>query len=470
MSNSSLVTYKHITKHKSSGRGGNKIQKIFVHHMAGNLTVKQCGNVFDTREASAHYGVNGKAIGQYVDEKDTAWHCGNFKWNQKSIGIELANSTGSKGGWKVSDATINTAIKLIADICKRNGIKKLNYTGNMNGNLCMHKWVCSTSCPGPYLQTQFSRIAAGVNKLLGTKEKLDVDGVGGPLTVLRMQELFGTTEDGVISGQNKDLAKYYPSLEAVEFDDTTSTCIQCLQRLLGMAKSDRDGIIGPKTVKAWQKFLGVNVSGIFDKASMKAWQKYLNDTNKVTYPPEPVETKTETKKTETKPKTLTNAEKLANCAREVAYSTNTKKAAYGTGSPKPEYTAALKKYFPKYKSWSHDGCSCDANQAVCVRMAGLGKDCPRGLSISWLEKSPNFKEVHPKSVSELQNGDIIIRYDPKTKKGHTCIFCDGKIKEASRGYKTTEKGKTVYHGFWPKTTNTAESRLNAKGARVFRAK
>ena len=78
MSNSSLVTYKHITSHKTKGRGGHKIEKIFVHHMAANLTVKQCGSVFDNRQASAHYGVNGSAIGQYVDESDTAWHCGNF--------------------------------------------------------------------------------------------------------------------------------------------------------------------------------------------------------------------------------------------------------------------------------------------------------------------------------------------------------------------------------------------------------
>ena len=166
MSNSSLVTYRHIVTNKTLGRGGNKITKIFVHHMAGNLTVKQCGSVFDNRQASAHYGVNGFAIGQYVDEKDTAWHCGNFYWNQRSIGIELANDGGAGSNWHVSDKTISTAINLIADICKRNGIKKLNYTGDMSGNLCMHRWVASTSCPGPYLATQFKKIASGVNKKL----------------------------------------------------------------------------------------------------------------------------------------------------------------------------------------------------------------------------------------------------------------------------------------------------------------
>lgn len=169
MSNSSLVTYKHIVANKTIGRGGNKIEKIFVHHMAGNLTVKQCGSVFDNRQASAHYGVNGFAIGQYVDEKDTAWHCGNFKWNQRSIGIELANDGGAGTNWHVSDKTIDTAVKLIVDICKRNGIKKLNYTGDMSGNLCMHRWVASTSCPATYLASQFKKIANAVNKKLTAK-------------------------------------------------------------------------------------------------------------------------------------------------------------------------------------------------------------------------------------------------------------------------------------------------------------
>ena len=169
MSRSTLTTYTNITNHKSAGRGGKKIDKIFVHHMAGNLTVQQCGNVFRSAQASAHYGVNGKNVGCYVDEKDTAWHCGNFKYNQRSIGIELANDRGASGNWHVSDKTIETAIALIADICKRNDIKELKYTGDLSGNLCMHCWVCSTACPGPYLKKKFSYIAKEVNKILAGK-------------------------------------------------------------------------------------------------------------------------------------------------------------------------------------------------------------------------------------------------------------------------------------------------------------
>ena len=169
MSRSALTTYVSITKHKSAGRGSKKIDKIFVHHMAGNLTVQQCGSVFHSAQASAHYGVNGKNVGCYVNEEDTAWHCGNFSYNQRSIGIELANDRGASGNWHVSDKTIETAITLIADICKRNGIEKLNYTGDLSGNLCMHCWICSTACPGPYLKKKFDYIAKEVNKILTGK-------------------------------------------------------------------------------------------------------------------------------------------------------------------------------------------------------------------------------------------------------------------------------------------------------------
>lgn len=173
MSQSSLVDVKMLTSHygypdSKKGRGGAKIDKIFVHHMAGVLTAKQCGKVFKSRPASAHYGIgsDGK-IGQYVLEENTAWHCASKSYNQRSIGIELSNDTGAKGGWHVADKTIAKCIDLIVDICKRNGIKKINYTGDLKGNLCMHRWTASTACPGPYLAKKFKYIAEQVNKKLG---------------------------------------------------------------------------------------------------------------------------------------------------------------------------------------------------------------------------------------------------------------------------------------------------------------
>ena len=165
MSNSSLATAHYWTANKSS-RGGAKIGHVIIHHMAGNLTGKQCYNIWKSRQGSAHYAIDSKGnITQLVDEKYRAWSVANAYWDARSVTIECANITGSPS-WKVSDATIKACIKLVADICKRNNIKKVTYTGSTNGVLMMHKWFMSTACPGPYLQTKFSHIATEANKIL----------------------------------------------------------------------------------------------------------------------------------------------------------------------------------------------------------------------------------------------------------------------------------------------------------------
>ena len=68
MSNSPLVDYTKISPNSTRPRK-NKIKKITVHHMAGNLTVEACGNVFApaARQASANYGISSDGrVGMYV--------------------------------------------------------------------------------------------------------------------------------------------------------------------------------------------------------------------------------------------------------------------------------------------------------------------------------------------------------------------------------------------------------------------
>lgn len=171
MSNSSLVKETYLSPNMSKGRNGKKIDKIFVHHMAGNLSLKTCGQVFKNNAASSHYGIDSAGrIGQFVLEENTAWHCGNWSYNLRSIAIECANDGGASTNWHVSDKTIASCIKLLVDICKRNNIKKLNYTGDLTGNLVMHCWTASTACPGKYLKGKFKYIAQEVNKQLSTFE------------------------------------------------------------------------------------------------------------------------------------------------------------------------------------------------------------------------------------------------------------------------------------------------------------
>lgn len=164
MSNSPLVnvTVKAHSSNYTSGRG-RKVDTIFAHHMAGVLTASQCGSIFAKagRGGSAHYGIgsDGK-IGLYVNESDTAWHCGNWPWNQRSIGVELSNSA-TGGNWPVSDQTLELAAQLFADIAKRNGMGKLV----VGQNFKKHRDVSSTQCPGDYVTSKMEWLAARANQI-----------------------------------------------------------------------------------------------------------------------------------------------------------------------------------------------------------------------------------------------------------------------------------------------------------------
>lgn len=172
MSNSKLVSYTKISPNRNSPRN-HKIDKITIHHMAGNLSIETCGNVFapTSRQASSNYGVGSDGrIGMYVEEKDRSWCSSSPENDHRAVTIEVANDGGAPN-WHVSDKALEATIKLCVDICQRNGIAKLNYTGDKNGNLTEHNYFANTACPGPYLKSKLSYIAKEVNKRLGASNE-----------------------------------------------------------------------------------------------------------------------------------------------------------------------------------------------------------------------------------------------------------------------------------------------------------
>lgn len=170
--NSSLVNYTKLSPNYNPR--DRKISKITIHHMAGNLTVETCGNIFasSAREASANYGIGSDGrVGLYVEEKNRSWASANRENDMMAVTIEVANDGGAPD-WHVSDVAIAKLIDLCVDICKRNGIKKLNYTGDTRGNVTRHNMFVPTGCPGPYLQSKFPYIVSEVNKRLCTSEEM----------------------------------------------------------------------------------------------------------------------------------------------------------------------------------------------------------------------------------------------------------------------------------------------------------
>ena len=141
--------------------------------MAGNLSIESCGAGFaqPTRRASSNYGIGTDGrIGLYVEEKDRSWCSSNSDNDNRAVTIEVANCGGAPE-WKVSDKALAALIELCVDICKRNGIKELKFTGDKSGNLTLHKYFKATECPGKYLESKIPYIVKEVNKRLAAKDK-----------------------------------------------------------------------------------------------------------------------------------------------------------------------------------------------------------------------------------------------------------------------------------------------------------
>ena len=159
-----------LNKHYTKGRSGRRINKVIIHHNAGNLTIKSIWDVWQTRPASAHYQVdsNGR-VGQLVWDSDTAWHAGNWDANTTSIGIEHADI--SSNPWRISDACLEEGAHLTAAVCKYYGLGRPVWGKNVFG----HKHFSSTECPASLAGSQhvayMARAQYWYDQMTGTAPK-----------------------------------------------------------------------------------------------------------------------------------------------------------------------------------------------------------------------------------------------------------------------------------------------------------
>lgn len=169
MAYSKLVDAKYLAYSGNYTKGRNKkISKITIHHMAGVLTAKECGAIFQKvgRKGSSNYGIGKNAeVGLYVDESNTSWCDSNWDSNCKSVTIEVSNS--KKGGdWLVSDKVLEKLILLVADIAKRNNLGTL-----VKGkNVTWHSMYTNTACPGKYLLSKMDYIVNKANEINQAEE------------------------------------------------------------------------------------------------------------------------------------------------------------------------------------------------------------------------------------------------------------------------------------------------------------
>lgn len=156
-----------LSTHMTKGRQGCKVDKIVLHHNGGNLTGKGCYDVWQTREASAHYQVAADGrITQLVWDTDTAWHSGDWNANLTSIGVEHADI--SADPWMLSEATLDNGAHLVAALCKHYGLGRPQW----RVNVFPHSDFTSTSCPASLAGAQnaayMARAQAWYDKMTGT--------------------------------------------------------------------------------------------------------------------------------------------------------------------------------------------------------------------------------------------------------------------------------------------------------------
>ena len=161
-----------------SGQRTHSIDRISPHCVVGQVTAESLGNIFSksSYRASSNYGIDKDGrVGLYVEEKNRSWCTSSNANDQRAVTIECASDT--KSPYRMNDAVYETLIKLCADICRRNGKKKLIWFGDKNKSLnyapksdemviTVHRWFANKSCPGDWLYSRLGDLAKKVTAQL----------------------------------------------------------------------------------------------------------------------------------------------------------------------------------------------------------------------------------------------------------------------------------------------------------------
>ena len=113
----------------------------------------------------------------YVVEKNRSWCSSSNANDQRAITIECASDTFHP--YAMNDKVYATLITLCTDICRRNGKKKLLWFADKNKSLnyipaademvlTVHRWFANKSCPGDWLYSRLSDVAAKVTANLSS--------------------------------------------------------------------------------------------------------------------------------------------------------------------------------------------------------------------------------------------------------------------------------------------------------------
>lgn len=247
-----------------SGKRIYPLSRVSVHCVVGQTSAESLGYLFADPDfgASSNYGIGFDGeIGQYVAESDRSWCTSSYDNDNRAITIEVASD--AYHPYKVTDKAYKSLIKLLVDICKRNGKNKLVWFSDrataLNYNprsdelvMTVHRWFANKACPGDFLFDLHPTIAKEVTKQLGGKITMIADlkfnylalkgYVNVPAQVKMLQRLLRDIQYTGKDGKELKITS--------KFDANTDYAVRSFQKKNGLAV---DGVVGEST---WKKLTG----------------------------------------------------------------------------------------------------------------------------------------------------------------------------------------------------------------------
>ena len=193
--NSSIIDYTNRLISTDFKERNSKITCITIHIAFQDGSLGTLASLLNSNSKSYNYGIdNDGKIGLFVDENMMTPSTGDDYNDNRSVNIICMNKTLSPD-YSISDSCYNSLIELCEDVCRRNSISYLSYTGDaLKDSLTMHSQFDSTvNCPGPYLTKKYKDIADKVNSRLSSYEghNYSVDGYTADEDALEYLREFG---------------------------------------------------------------------------------------------------------------------------------------------------------------------------------------------------------------------------------------------------------------------------------------
>lgn len=281
MSNSPLVSYTKLSPNYWTARRA--ITRITPHCVVGQCTIETLGNVFATRtrQASSNYGIakDGR-IGMFVPEDKSSWCSSSYDNDTQAVTIEVASDTVAP--YRMNEVAYEALVKLCADICKRNGKKKLLYFANKNTALSykpasdemvitLHRWFANKACPGGWLVSKLPDLAKQVTANLSgftSKPATSTQPVTQPTSGIK-----AVKASGVARKFSKSLAGSYTTTDDLNMRDDAGTKYSILVTIPKGTKVQCYGYYSLSGVYKWLYVVaqvgGVWYTGFVSKAYLK---------------------------------------------------------------------------------------------------------------------------------------------------------------------------------------------------------